>query len=280
MDGPVAKFSSLRRPVWTENKARLIERYLYYFVLVTKHGVYIDGFAGPQEPDKPEMWAAKLVLESEPRWLRSFFLCDSNREKVRQLENLKNSQPIRQPREPKRTIEIFHADFNNAVNEIISSDQIGDRTATFCLLDQRTFECQWQTIRTLAFLKQEGMKIEQFYFLGSGWLDRAFSGIQDETKVKSWWGESDWKILHNLNSRDRAALFCGRFKEELGYNTAHTFPILGRKGSGKIMYHMIHATDHPEAPNLMCRAYRKAVSEKEPMEQLKFEFEKWRQSGS
>ena len=33
--------------IWTENKASLIARYLYYFVLVTKHGTYVDGFAGP-----------------------------------------------------------------------------------------------------------------------------------------------------------------------------------------------------------------------------------------
>src|ERR1700730_5630268 len=51
------------RPLWTENKARLIERYLYYFVLITKHRTYIDGFAGPQH--SPENWAARLVLETE-----------------------------------------------------------------------------------------------------------------------------------------------------------------------------------------------------------------------
>ncbi|MCI0628905.1 MAG: hypothetical protein L0387_45880 [Acidobacteria bacterium] len=42
----------LRNPLWTQNKAKLIERYLYYFVMVTKHGTYIDGFAGPQDPEK------------------------------------------------------------------------------------------------------------------------------------------------------------------------------------------------------------------------------------
>ena len=63
-------------PVWTENKARFIERYLYYFVLITKHGTYLDGFAGPQRPEEPRMWAAQLVLDSEPRWLRHFHLCD------------------------------------------------------------------------------------------------------------------------------------------------------------------------------------------------------------
>jgi hypothetical protein len=57
------KFKPARHPIWTENKAKLIERYLYYFVLITKHGAYIDGFAAPQANDKPESWAAKLVLE-------------------------------------------------------------------------------------------------------------------------------------------------------------------------------------------------------------------------
>jgi hypothetical protein len=34
------------------------------------------------------------------------------------------------------------------------------------------------------------------------------------------------------------------------------------------MYYMIHATDHPEAPKLMSRAYRNTVSPLEPIEQL------------
>lgn len=38
------------------------------------------------------------------------------------------------------------------------------------------------------------------------------------------------------------------------------------------MYYMIHATDHPEAPRLMSRAYQRAVQPKEPAEQLSLEF--------
>jgi len=44
-----------RNPIWTECKAKLIERYLFYFVQITFHGTYIDAFSGPQEPDRPEM---------------------------------------------------------------------------------------------------------------------------------------------------------------------------------------------------------------------------------
>jgi len=34
------------------------------------------------------------------------------------------------------------------------------------------------------------------------------------------------------------------------------------------MYYMLHATDHPDAPILMDRAYEQAVQPKEPLDQL------------
>ena len=38
------------------------------------------------------------------------------------------------------------------------------------------------------------------------------------------------------------------------------------------MYQMIHASDHPEAPKLMARAYRNAVNAEEPPDQLEMEY--------
>ncbi|HXQ26380.1 MAG TPA: hypothetical protein VN822_08255 [Candidatus Acidoferrales bacterium] len=78
----------IQHPVWTEYKAKLIERYLYYFVMITHHGTYIDGFAGPQWPGKPSMWAARLVLQSKPKWLRHFYLYETNKKKVKLLRTL------------------------------------------------------------------------------------------------------------------------------------------------------------------------------------------------
>jgi hypothetical protein len=40
-----------------------------------------------------------------------------------------------------------------------------------------------------------------------------------------------------------------------------------------VMYYMIHATDHPDAPVQMSRAYRNTVMPLEAQEQLKLEFE-------
>ena len=55
----------LKYPVWTESKARLIERYLYYFVLITKHGTYIDGFAGPQHKESPSMDLVAWIIPKD-----------------------------------------------------------------------------------------------------------------------------------------------------------------------------------------------------------------------
>ena len=70
-------------------------------------------------------------------------------------------------------------------------------------------------------------------------------------------------------SRDeRRDVLVGRFKRELGYQSVKAWPIYERESGGAVMYYMIHATDHPEAPKLMSRAYRNTVSPLEPVEQL------------
>lgn len=270
-----AYFEQLRHPFWTENKAKLIAKYLYYFVLVTKHGAYIDGFAGPQKPNKPETWAAKLVIENdEPRWLRHFYLFEKDQNQYEHVRSLRDSQPP----ELQRKIHIYHEDFNSAIDNFLGKRPIREKEATFCLLDQRTFECHWSTLKALASYKAEGLKIEIFYFLPASWFDRAMSASRDKNALTAWWGREDWQILRRMTASSRADLFCERVRDEFKYESVVPWPIFDRKDGGRVMYHMIHATDHSLAPNLMNRAYRKAVQPKEPLEQLQFEFREWRSS--
>lgn len=269
----------LHQRIWTENKARLIERYLYYFVFITHHGTYIDGFAGPQYPDKEDSWAAKLVLESKPPRLRHFYLFDADKKQVERLENLKHSQPPRdiQKKEPKRDIQVGRGDFNALVLELLQSRNIKQNEATFCLLDQRTFECHWSTLQSLAEYKTSGRKIELLYFLPNSWLDRALAAQRNTETLKRWWGRDDWQQLRKMRSPERVEAFVSRFKKEFGYRSVKPWPIFERQdGDGALMYHMIHATDHPEAPKLMARAYDKAVMPKETEEQLLLELGKCR----
>lgn len=269
----VILFKSVR-PIWTEHKAKLIERYLYYFVMITHHGTYIDGFAGPQETAMPEMWSAKLVLESEPRWLQRFYLCELKASSVAALEVLKSSQPLRnkEKKEPKRFVKIVAGDFNKTVTEVLAGDNIPPKQATFCLLDQRTFECDWQTVKCLAAHKPPH-KIELFYFLPAHWFGRAFHETKDKTEIERWWGRDDWSTLGDMSDRNRADLLCARFRGELGFAYAYAWPIYSKEdGEGRIKYHMVHASDHPEAPKLMRRAYERALQIKEPPEQLGLTF--------
>lgn len=61
-------------PVWTEHEANFIQRYLKLFTQITKHGTYIERFAGPQRLELEHVWSARLVLKIKPPLLRHFFL--------------------------------------------------------------------------------------------------------------------------------------------------------------------------------------------------------------
>lgn len=267
-------FRQLPYPIWTENKARLIERYLYYFVMVTHHGTYIDAFAGPQKPSKLDMWSAKLVLESRPRWFRTFHLFELDPSKVDMLNALIAAQPLRDKSkgEPKRVAMVYAGDFNTNIASVLATNPIKPQEAAFCLLDQRTFECDWSSIKRVAEHKAGTNKIELFYFMPNGWFDRAFSAVKDkETRMRRWLGTTDWRPFAEARGHVRAKMLCDRFKSELGYKHAYPFPIFEREGgSGKTMYFMIHASDHDDATPLMYRAYNKALGIEEPAEQLEF----------
>jgi three-Cys-motif partner protein len=241
------------RPLWTEAKARLIARYLFLFVQITKRGTYIDGFAGPQYPDRPELWAARLVLDSrahEP-WLRQHHLFEIDRGKLEHLEALRAEHPDR--------VAVYDDDFNEGVHRILKPEILPPAVPAFCLIDQQTFECAWATVEAVAAYK-EPFRIEQFYFLAAGWMDRALAAQKDQERLRTWWGREDYGELRGLSALERALWVSRRFQDELGYSYVQPFAIYEREhGRGHVMYYMIHATDHPEAIPLMARAYNDVV---------------------
>jgi three-Cys-motif partner protein len=273
VDPPEPAVRTPEHPVWTDNKARFIMRYLRYFVFITKHGTYIDGFAGPQEECETDSWAAKLVLESEPRWIRHVHLCDAKASQVKRLKELAKAQPTFDVagKRISRDIHVYKGDFNKKVDEILALGDITEKEATFCLLDQRTFECDWATVAKLALFKTKGHKIELFYFLANSWLERALSGQKDLVKLARWWGRDDWTQLKAMSRDERRNFVVQRFKTEFRYKSVKPWPIYERENGGAVMYYMIHGTDHPEAPKQMSRAYRNIVFPFEPVEQLKLE---------
>lgn len=261
----------LNCPLWTENKALLIQLYIKLFTLVTKHGAYIDGFAAPQRRNHQAKCSAKLVLENKPQWIRDFWLCDIAPDGIALLEDIKARHYAKG-----RRIRVVPGDFNVSVQKILNTGRIKEKTATFALLDQRTFECEWETVRKLAAHKK-GTKIELFYFFPTGWVDRAIRASTTEAgriKGERWWGRPDWRDLKGMDGIARANLLAERFRAELGYKWAHPYAIHDTAKGGRTMYHMIHATDHDAAPLLMLRAYRKVSGRRDwdrPVEQTDLE---------
>jgi three-Cys-motif partner protein len=253
-----------------------IRHYLRYFVQITKHGVYIDGFAGPQSFDHLDAWSAALVLDSDPKWLRSFFLCELSARGVKALQRLVEVQSDARDKKGRmvnRKIEVLPGDFNQTIGTVLCNGKIAQKEATFCLLDQRTFECHWATLERLAAFKQPPHnKIELLYFLGVGWIHRAFAGIRDTEKLLRWWGRTGWEDLKGISSWDIAQLVRLRFEKELGYRFAAAYPIFDRDEGNRIMYYMIHASDHEEAPALMVRAHSRAVRAPPPETQCNLNF--------
>src|SRR6185437_13763558 len=105
------KFPRPTAPVWTEHKANFIQRYLKLFIQITRHGTYIDGFAGPQKRNLEHAWSARLVLHIRPQLLRHFYLCEKNERSFRQLK--KCVEQMDKPGD--RTIDLFCGDFNEKV---------------------------------------------------------------------------------------------------------------------------------------------------------------------
>jgi hypothetical protein len=129
---------------------------------------------------------------------------------------------------------IYEGNFNVRVRELLDKYPIRPQEATFCLLDQRTFECRWATVKAVAEHKKMGNKIELFYFLPIFWLGRALAAQKDTAVLTAWWGRSDWHALRRLAPFERAEAFMRRFKEELGYWSVLPYAIYSRKTGGRV----------------------------------------------
>ncbi len=267
-EGVINRFEDegFKNPYWTDNKAALIAKYLKLFVAITHHGIYLDGFAGPQEPGREGSWAAKLVTDI--KLITHFAFFEKSRKKLTHLKDLiKNLPPSGQKRGP--YLHLRPGDMNAELPKYLTEHPIRPSRAAFCLLDQHTFECDWETVRTVAAHKSTGRKIEIFYFLAQGWLERAVAGCKrdKDKKLEKWWGNPGWKHLMDVPYYDRGKFLSQRFKDELGYKFSKGFPIFERhQGQGKVMFWMVHASDHHEAIPLMIRAYNGEVASLSPYE--------------
>lgn len=238
--------------LWTAQKSTLISEYLHRFLILAKSGVYIDLFAGPQGEKYVKDWTIKKVMERRTKGpnFKYFAACDLQLKQVAQLHKLKEekrSQPFK--------FQIYHGDANLCVDKMLQDAPISEKIPCFCLIDQRTLECNWDTVQTVSTFKKEGYKIEILYFLAEGWFNRSWKSRKDEERFRSWWGRDDYMAFLDQRPVDRARGMCDRFCKELQYKYAEPWAIYKHGTTGRTMYYLIHASDHKDARRLMSEAY-------------------------
>jgi len=239
--------------LWTAQKSTLICEYLHLFLLLAKSGVYIDLFAGPQREKDKEYWTIKKVMERRTKGptFKYFAACDLDPKQVARLQMLKEQQK-NQPFD----FEIYEGDANTRIEKMLQVAPIGAKIPCFCLIDQRTLECDWATVRRISEFKTEGYKIEVLYFLAESWFNRSWkSRKDDDERVKRWWGRDNYMDFLNLPSIERAHSMCSRFRDELRYEYAEPWTIYEHGTTGRTMFYLIHASDHGDARRLMSEAY-------------------------
>jgi len=237
--------------LWTGQKSRLIAEYLHRFLHVTKSGTYLDLFAGPQSESYDEGWSIKRVIErrDEGPNLGYFAACDNNTQQIKRLEQLRDTCADRP-----FTFKIYHGDANEQVKKILH--EAPTNLPSFCLLDQRTFECDWATVKRVAEHKgNDDFKIEIFYFLAEAWLDRAWKSRKQRETLRRWWGRDDMLEFFSLKNVFRAHSLKQRFIDEFAYKYVQPWSIHKHGDHGRTMYYMIHASDHHRATRLMSEAY-------------------------
>lgn len=255
-------YKTLQTRVWTHTKSQFIARYLKLFVMITKHGTYLDAFAGPQDLTNLKCWTARLVLANRPRFLKHFVLCEKSVAGIKQLNLLKAAEPA------KTDIRILPGNSNETLVKHLSDFPIKEKEATFCLFDQRTFECDWDTVRMVASHKASGKKIELLYFLMHNWFPRAVSNLKvDRDNVLRRWMGPNWEEVTNALPSERPVIMARRFREELGYEHASFYPIFKKGNKTQIMFYLVHGSDHEEAPALMARAYNNEMKSLEGQSQ-------------
>ena len=175
----------------------------------------------------------KRRTEGNPS-IRHYAVCDIKRKQVERLRILGKNHP---------SFRVYEGDANERVHQMLKEAPITPKTACFCLIDQRTFECHWTTVEAVARHKREGYKVELFYFLAQKWL---------EPETKRSWRRGGEMAITRTSERFR------RFRDELDYAYSVPFSIHEKGDGSRTMYYMIHASDHPAAAGLMARAYLRA----------------------
>ena len=266
------------RPVkaWTPDKLALLSYYLQGFAkaCVKAGGWYfLDGFAGNGANKAQGMGAFKgsalIGATTEPR-ARQAVLIEKN---ARDAGNLRKRIGRIRP-----DAKILEGDCNEQIGAAL--EHFGDRRLpAFCVLDPEGLELDWGVIETCFGHRQHSTPYELLiYFSTPGAMrvgavtdPRLIEG--DERALRKLFGNDDWlpiaekqrdSVLDAGKAQSAYLDLYMRQLRQLGYRHVMSRPAL-RDGS-HLVYHLVFASSHDAARNIMESALERAYASQLPLQ--------------
>jgi three-Cys-motif partner protein len=248
---------------WTADKLRVVELYFMVYRKVAGSGSYIGPFAGEgQASIRGELKPGSPIVAAKSRAFRRLFLCEKKPLLAKRLE-----AAIREldQRTANRCVTDC-GDANQWVPALLAGGAVPADRPCFAFLDPNSTELHWATVKALATFKRRlpGTKLCKVELLIL-FNDRQAINRLWETRRGS--AESPPRYAHKLDSifgsreawwdlweqGQPSSSLRHRYVDRLhslGYGHVRAERILD-PDSGRVQYHLIHATDHRAAVGFM-----------------------------
>ncbi len=262
---------------WTRGKLDILRRYLEAFTTASKSAderVYIDAFAG--EPHNFDRLTGEdiegsariaLTIDDPPLTRLRFF--EKEHIAIRLEEVLRRDFA-------NRDFKVIAGDCNETIPLELRKLRRFGWAPTFAFLDQNTLEAEWRTIETLADFKAgRPYKVELFLLFSPSMFVRLLPtqgrsvSERDAERITKMYGTDQWRHIYVSRLQDELTpeqaqfeylnLMRWRLENELGYQRTHALAIGNERG--RVIYHMVFATDHPAGDRIMRYLYRMAAEE-------------------
>lgn len=269
---------------WTIIKLDALEKYYSAFTSASKRAkvtLYLDLFGG--RPENRERTTRRLFPGSAMRAAQasppfSKLIVSELDEKAADAQRLALSQTAG------NRAEVLPGDCNVVIPEAMQKLDRDYRWApTFALLDQYSAGIRWETLEFLARYKhaKARTKVELCIFFGESFIVRGLRGPRGQvnagyaSRVDALFGNPVWRELQAARDDDVLTgaqlhlelvnLMRWQLETQLGYGT--TIPLQIRNTTGRGIFNLIFATDHPVGDKIMRTLFEGAENALELMVQ-------------
>ena len=243
---------------WTQDKLKILEDYLPWYLQATTNAVdriYIDAFAGPgtnilsksrREIDGSPLIALKAAASNGKRFTKLYFI-EQDAESADELRGHLSSL------DTDKRCQVIEGDVNAELPRLIQRLHL--RAPTFLLLDTQGIDPRWATIETIAPWRVE--------LLINFPLGMSINRNPDSLKTQDYFGTPDCLPLLRGRRTGKARalldLYKGRLRD-LGFVHTTDDDRLVKTLNGKRLYYLVFVSKHTAGRSIMNAVFKQPDS--------------------